>query len=241
LHVNKNRREAVVVELNTETDFVAQNEKFQLLLGDIVLAASRRSGDSLTVETLLQEPGTINTSRLSDTLADAVNSLRENIQLTRVSVFKSDFIIGSYMHQVVQQAQVPAEVLMGRIGCLVGIKPTGDTMDDDKRAKLESFANTMAMHCAAAFPKYLSPETVPAEALEAEKKLLKEQVALSGKGLDKADAIVAGRLKKFYEDNCLTMQTLLVTESQEPISKITKELGCECSGFLRYQVGEALS
>lgn len=231
--VSPDSKQAVIVELNTETDFVAQNEKFQVLLGDIVLAASKAP----TIDAVLQEEGQITKAKIADQIADAVNALRENIQLTRVQLLKGESFVGAYMHQAVKHERVPASVQIGRIGCLVGVKAKGDA----DPAKVGSFANTVAMHCAAAFPKYLNAETVPNDAIEAEKKILHDQIVLSGKNLDRAETIVTGRLKKFYEENCLTLQTLVVTEAQEPVAKAAAEASCEITGFLRFQVGEALS
>jgi len=234
LHVSSDSKQAVVVELNTETDFVAQTEKFQLLLGDIVLAAAKQP----TIEAVLQADGQIQKIKIADQIADAVNSLRENIQLTRISVLKADSFVGAYMHQTVTPDRVPKNVIIGRIGCVVAVKAKGESPNF---SQVGALANTVAMHCAAACPKYLSPETVPPDTVEAEKKILHEQVVLSGKNVDKADTIVAGRLKKFYEENCLNMQTLMVTDSQESVSEAAAEAECELTGFLRFQVGESLS
>jgi elongation factor Ts len=236
MYVNQEAKQAILVELNTETDFVAQNEKFQVLLGDIVLAVAKQPTNN--IDAVLQLQGQIQPIKIADQLADAVNSLRENIQLTRITVLKADTFVGSYMHQALTHERVPSNVLMGKIGCLVAVKAKGSSPDI---SIVSSFANTVAMHCAAAVPKYLSPETVPQEAVEAEKKILHEQVVLSGKNVDRADTIVAGRIKKFYEENCLNMQTLVVTENQESVSNAAAEADCELTGFLRFQVGEALS
>jgi len=234
LHVSSDSKRAVLVELNTETDFVAQNEKFQLLLGDIVLAAAKQP----TIDAVLQMDGQIQKTKIADQIADAVNSLRENIQLTRITVLEGDSFVGCYMHQGVAHDRIPKNVIIGRIGCLVAVRAKSDSPDV---SQVGAFANMVAMHCAAAFPKYLSPETIPPDAVEAERKILHEQVVLSGKNLDRADTIVAGRLKKFYEENCLNMQTLIVTENQESISKAAEEADCELTGFLRFQVGESLT
>lgn len=232
-----NKHEAVLVELSTETDFVAQNEKFRLLLGEIVLAAAS-SAATPTTESILQEEGRIQSVKIGDQLADAVNSLRENIQLSRISTLSGESFIGSYMHQAVKHDRLPDSVQIGRIGCLVAVKAKSASADP---TKIQAFANTVAMHCAAAFPKYLNKKSVPQDAMEAEKKLLHEQVVLSGKNLDRADKIVEGRLKKFYEDTCLDMQTLVVTDHPEIISVAAAEADCELTGFLRFQVGESIA
>jgi len=238
--VNTDKKWGVLVELNTETDFVAHNARFQCLLGDIVLAASKaQQPPTPTVESVLQANGEINGVRISDQIADCVNSLRENIQIARISTFRApeDGFVGSYMHQAVTHPRVPSHILLGRIGCLVGVKSTGE----GDLEKVQGFAKTVAMHCAASTPKYLNAESVPKEAVEEEKKILREQVIASGKNVDKIETIVTGRLKKFYDDNCLTLQTLLVTEDQTQVKVAAAEAGCELTGFLRFQVGEALS
>jgi elongation factor Ts len=230
LHVDSDSKQAVLVELNTETDFVAQNEKFQVLLGDMVLAAAQQP----TIEAVLQTQGQIQSIKIADQLADAVNSLRENIQLSRIKVLKAESFIGSYMHQAVEPKGVPPGVRIGRIGCVVAVR----ALPGAESSRVQNFAHTVAMHCAAALPRYLNAASVPPDILEAERKLLHEQVILSGKNVDRVDSIVTGRLKKFYEETCLNMQTLLVTENQESVSKAAAEAKCELTGFLRFEVGK---
>jgi len=222
----------VLAELNCETDFVAQNTTFHTLLRDIMLVAGKKDVCPQSIMTVSSELGK---GTIADQMGDAVNTLRENIQLARISVLQGTDALGAYMHQTVSEV---GPVRLGKIGCLVSSRHVLRVVPPHHT--LQAACNTIAMHAAAASPKYLGQESVPADVVRAEVNLLKEQATLSGKGPAHIDGIVAGRLRKFYEDMCLLNQKLLVTEGQELVSTFAKDHECDITGFVRFQVGEAL-
>jgi len=222
-------KKGILVELNCETDFVAQNQVFHSLLRDITLVAGH---GTLCPNQILSEKSQLGKGTIADHVSDAVNVLRENIQVSRIAALEGTHALGSYVHQGVF---TEGPVRLGKIGCLVA----GRSELAEAPTGLEEVLRTVAMHVAAASPRFLSPETVPPDVLEAETKLLREQVALTGNTAH-IDKVVAGRLKKFYDDSCLLNQKLLVTERQELVSTMAKENDCVITGFLRFQLGEAL-
>lgn len=222
--VNKESKVGVLIEVNSETDFVASNASFQELVkicaktiekqnpADVdALLAMKADGSDLTVAELLQEK---------------VLTIGENIKVRRFTRFEGDIV--TYIHGG------------GRIGVMV-------KFDTDVASKegFEEYGKDVAMQIAAINPPYLDKETVPAEALEEEKKVLTAQAMNEGKPQNIAEKIVMGRLKKFYKENCLVEQDF-VKNGDLTVNKYTAETAKKLGGsikivqFARYEKGEGL-
>jgi elongation factor Ts len=205
---------------------------FHKLLVDMVTVASTL--EAPCVDTLKAAPSQATKGTVGDHLADAVTSLRENIMFGRVgSLHASGNTLASYVHQKSSIENLPAGVSVGRIGCLVAMKGASEDVAE--------LGNKVAMHIAAAHPKYLSSADVPQPALDAEKAVLIEQAAGSGKPAAMIEKMIVGRLGKYYEQHCLLDQKFLVWDgagAPPKVSKVAESLETEVSAFVRIQVGE---
>lgn len=215
---------AVVVELNCETDFVAKTEPFQALLarlGDALLAADVSEGSTESVADL--DVGGISVSEL---LKESIASIGENIGLRRfVRIASAGGIVGSYVHAG------------GKIGVLVELAGAD--------SRHEELARSLAMQVAAAFPRYVRREEVPATELAGEREIFRQQALASGKPEKVLDRIVDGKVEKFFAETCLLEQEY-VRDSELRIDKLVakaaKETGAtlDVRRFARFQLGEGI-
>ncbi len=205
--------EGAMIELASETDFVAKNEQFQTLAGDIV---AHFAGSSATdVESLRAE-----TLKDGKTVEENVNDLAavigEKLELRRA--VKLDGQVATYLHK-------KASDLPPQVGVLV--QYTGSD---------EQAARGAAMQVAALRAKYLTREDVPAEAVEAERRVLEEKTRAEGKPEQAIAKIVEGRLNAFYADNVLLEQES-VREAKKSVKKVLDEAGVTLTGFAHFEVG----
>jgi elongation factor Ts len=207
---------AVIVEVNCETDFVAKNEEFQALIKDIAehVVASK----SQTVEEALANSFQGGVS-LDEYLKEKVAKIGEKISLRRFAVLEKpeNAVFGSYLH------------MGGKIGVAVVLTGTTD----------EALAKDVAMHIAAANPRYVSRDQVSEEEAEKEKEILKAQALNEGKPANIVEKMVVGRLNKFFEEICLNDQSF-VKDPDQKVGKLLKEKGAAAATFVRYEVGEGL-
>ncbi|MFC7685389.1 translation elongation factor Ts [Ureibacillus sp. GCM10028918] len=208
--------EAVILEVNAETDFVAKNEKFQVLvseLAQLILAAKPES-----VEAALELTNAEGV-KVADLISTAVATIGEKITLRRFEVkTKTDAdAFGSYLH------------MGGRIGVLVVLEGSTD----------ESAAKDVAMHIAAINPQYVSRDEVSEEEVDRERKVLTEQALNEGKPENIVAKMVEGRLGKFFEDVCLLDQTF-VKNSDQKVRDFVKSTGGNVTSFVRFAVGEGI-
>jgi len=245
---------AVAVEINSETDFVSRNELFQSVLSQITTNVADLVGPQPTSASLL--PNSLNMDAVkgakmgTETVADAVlglvTAIRENIQLRRVASLRVDHgVIGSYVHNAIETKE---STPMGRIGALVGLEVT--SFAPEKSEALQKLANQLAMHIVAANPKYLVREHVPAEVVQKEKDIVLEQVKGQNKPEKALQALVNGKLNKFYEEEVLLEQPFMISEGSDgkprTIKAVLEDLSKSLSdtvslaGFVRYQVGEGI-
>jgi elongation factor Ts len=217
-----------VVEVNSETDFVARNEEFQGFVRKVSAAAVAKAADH---DALLKTD--IGGKNVADTLTDLIAKIGENMavrRMAKVSVNKGAVV--GYMHN----AMAPN---LGKIGVLVALESEGD------KAQLEALGKQIAMHVAAAFPQYLSREDVDASAIERERDVLREQAKAEGKPADIVEKMLTGRLNKFYEEICLLEQKF-VMDGETKISKLlensAKDVGApvKLAGYARLQLGEGI-
>lgn len=208
------------VEVNAETDFVTQNEKFREFLKEIAQAAADSAKDSLPA--LMQAPSKADATLTWDQYrALVMQSLGENIQVKRLGIFHKgpDLSIGLYSHMGGKIAV--AVILAGGSG-------------------QEALARDIAMHVAAESPEYLRPEEVPAEVRAKEEEIARSQV--QGKPANIVDKIIEGKVKAFCDEVCLTCQkfvkdsTLTISQLLEKEGKrLNKELSIKA--FYRWKVG----
>lgn len=216
-----------VVELNAETDFVARNEDFQAFVQKVAEAAKSVN----TVEELAQAE--VDGKPIADKLTDLIATIGENMALRRMeSVSVESGAVVGYVHGALKDG-------LGKIGVLVALE--SDASDD----VLQALGKNIAMHVAAANPQFLDKDSVSEDVLERERAVLKEQAMASGKPAEIAEKMVEGRLRKFYEEICLTQQSFIMNPDQtvtEAIEAAAKDAGAkiELKGFVRYELGEGI-
>lgn len=208
--------EAVLLEVNAETDFVAKNDKFQVLVSS--LAETLLDFKPESVEAALE---LVNAEgvKVVDQISTAVATIGEKINLRRFEIkTKTDAdAYGSYLH------------MGGRIGVLVILEGSTD----------EEAAKDVAMHIAAINPKYVSRDEVSQDEVEHERKVLTEQALHEGKPENIVAKMVEGRLGKFFEEICLLDQTF-VKNSDQKVRDFVKTTGGNVTSFVRYAVGEGI-
>lgn len=207
--------EAIILEVNSETDFVAKNENFQSFvsqLTDIVLASK-----ATTVEEAMALP--TNEGTVSDLVANAVATIGEKLSFRRFQkMTKTDSeVFGTYSH------------MGGKIGSLVLLKGTD-----------QEVAKEVAMHVAAMNPSYLTSKDVPSDVLDREKEIMKEQLINEGKPADRVEQILVGKVNKYYEEVCLVNQIFIKAENKESVGKYVSDHGGEVLAMIRYEVGEGI-
>lgn len=206
--------DAVVVELNSETDFVAKNSEFKELLdkiGNTILDSKVETMD----DALNAKSGN---ETINELIVNATAKIGEKISLRRFEkVTKEDTqVFGSYLH------------MGGKISSLT-------VVDGDK----EDVARDVAMQAAAMRPLYINIESVPAEDLEHEKAVIKEQVINEGKKPEFADKIVEGRLRKFYEETVLEEQAF-IKDSNITVKTYLENNNSKLVKLVKYEVGEGM-
>jgi elongation factor Ts len=217
-----------LVEVNSETDFVARNDQFKEFVKNAAEIALQIDGD---LEKLLAKP--MGGASVQDELTGLIAKIGENMSVRRVAALAvKPGVVASYVHNATSPE-------LGKIGVLVGLKSEGDT------AKLAAFGKQLAMHIAAAAPLALTSEHLSAEVVERERNVQRELAKQSGKPDNLIDKMVEGRMRKFYEESVLLSQ-IFVIDGETPVSKavekLAKEIGkpVEVVGFVRFQVGEGI-
>jgi elongation factor Ts len=218
-----------VVEVNSETDFVARNDKFQgFVAGVAKLALESKDLPDLMARTLPADGKSV-----ADKLTDLIATIGENMSLRRMAaVSVGTGMVAAYVHN----ALAPG---LGKIGVLVGLESSGD------KAKLAALGKQLAMHVAAASPQALTAEAVDAAAVERERAILAEKAKASGKPDKVVGMMVEGGLRKFYEDVVLLEQTYVIdgeSKVKDVIEKAAKEMGApvKVAGFVRMALGEGI-
>jgi elongation factor Ts len=225
-----NDKAAALVEVNSETDFVARNPSFQEMVSEIATAGLGAKGDldKLTTATC----GKTETS-VADTLKAMIGSIGENMTLRRTAYLAADKgVVASYMHN-------QASPGLGKIGVIVALESTGDA------EALKTFGKQVAMHVAAANPQAIDTDSLDQELVERERAVLTEQAKESGKPAEVIAKMVEGRLRKFYEDVVLLQQPF-VHDPDNTVAKAmeaaAKEAGApiKITGFYRFALGEGI-
>ena len=210
--IENSGKDAVILEVNSETDFVARNEKFQELVRNLLKIASNINENDVYkfAEILKTTKCEKCNDVVSNIVANAVATIGENLQVRRGKTLHVDNgLIVSYIHTAVAQG-------LGKIGVLVALKSDAST------EQLEELGKGIAMHIAATKPEFLKESDVPATKLDSEKEIARELAKKAGKPENIVEKMVDGRIKKFYEENVLLNQAY-VMDNNKKISDLLKE------------------
>ncbi len=219
-----------LVEINSETDFVARNEDFQKLVRSVTELAPEANGDADRLQAM-QVPETGRS--VTDEITQAVATIGENINFRRTGVVEVDEgVVGSYVHSQLSPG-------LGKIGVVVGLKSAGD------KAELEALGKQLAMHIAAARPEAVSVDRLDPESVSRERAIYADQARASGKPENIIEKMVDGRMRKFYEEQVLLEQVFVVDTDlkvKQAIERVAEKTGSAIVvfDFLRFALGEGL-
>ncbi|MGI8943416.1 MAG: translation elongation factor Ts [Qipengyuania sp.] len=220
----------VAVEVNSETDFVAKNEKFQDFVRKVTqVALATRADDVEGLKTAAYPDG----GTVGDKLTDNIATIGENQQVRRLkTVAVSNGVVVPYMHNAVAPD-------LGKIGVLVALESQAGA------EVLEPLGKQLAMHIAAAFPQALDAESLDAEVIERERKIAAEKAAESGKPAEVQEKMVDGAVKKFAKENALLSQLFVMdnkTAISDVVAQAAKDAGHQIvlKDYVRFQLGEGI-
>ena len=223
-------KEAALVEVNSETDFVARNEKFQEMVRTVSVDALGAKGDFDKLAKAKFGSGKVS---VADHLKEMIGSIGENMTLRRSAYLGvKEGVVASYMHN----ALAPG---LGKIGVIVAFESKGDA------DTLKSFGKQVAMHIAAANPQAIDEASLDPAFVERERAVLTEQAKESGKPAPVIEKMVEGRLRKFYEEVVLLSQAFVHdpdTTVAKALAAAEKEAGApiKVTGFYRFALGEGI-
>ena len=212
-YISEDGKIGAVVEVNSETDFVAKNEEFRTFVMDV--AKQVVTNNPATVEELLAQPSlTVEGKTVNEVLIDKIATIGENMSIRRFARFESEGLVEKYIHGD------------GKIAVLVNMTNAN-----------KELAKDVCMQIAAAKPEFLNRESVPAERVEKEKEILKAQTMNEGKPEAIAEKIVMGRINKFYDEICLVDQEFVKDPSMK-VSQVLKD--AKVVEFARFEKGEGI-
>ncbi|MDX3929671.1 MAG: translation elongation factor Ts [Shinella sp.] len=221
---------AVVVEVNSETDFVARNDAFQDLVRGISNVALDTDGSVDAIGTATY-PAT--GKSVTDTIKDAIATIGENMSLRRAALLSvEDGVVATYVHNAVADG-------LGKLGVLVALKSTGD------KEALAAIGRQVAMHIAATNPLAIRAEEVDAAVAERERNVFIEQSRASGKPDSIIEKMVEGRMRKFFEEVALLSQAFVINPDLTvgaAVKEAEKTVGApiEVTGMARLLLGEGV-
>ncbi|MEE2970046.1 MAG: translation elongation factor Ts [Pseudomonadota bacterium] len=217
------------IEVNAETDFVARNDDFQALAGNIADVALDVGGDVDAVNAAAYPDG----GTVSTAITELVATIGENMGLRRTATIEVGAgIVASYIHGAINPG-------LGRIGVLVGLESGGD------QGKLSELGHQLSMHIAAANPQCVAIENVDAAELDREREVLADQARDSGKPEEIVQKMVDGRLRKYYEETVL-LEQVFVVDGETKIAKVLENAANDVgapvavTGFVRFALGEGI-
>jgi len=223
-------KQAALVEVNSETDFVARNQKFQEMVSAIAAAALKTKGD---VDKLASAKYGSGKATVADTIKEMIGSIGENMTLRRAAhLSAAKGVVASYMHNTIAPG-------LGKIGVIVALESAGNA------EQLKSFGRQIAMHIAAANPQAVAVDSLDKAVIERERAVLTEQAKESGKPAPVIEKMVEGRLRKFYEEVVLLAQAFVhdpETTVAKAVADAEKSAGApiKITGFYRYALGEGI-
>mgnify|MGYP005797656147 FL=1 len=214
-YISEDGKVGAIVEVNSETDFVAKNEEFKTFVKNVAKQVVEKNPRD--VEDLLNQEATFEAGKtVNEALVGKIATIGENLSIRRFARFESKGLLESYIHGD------------GKIAVLINM-----TKGDKELAK------DLCMQIAAARPEYLNEQSVPAERVEKEKEILKVQTMNEGKPEAIAEKIVQGRIRKFFEEICLVDQ-VFVKDSNMKVSELLKQKDAEVVEFARFEKGEGI-
>ena len=214
-YISEDGKVGAIVEVNSETDFVAKNEEFKTFVKNVAKQVVEKNPKD--VEDLLNQEATFEAGKtVNEALVGKIATIGENLSIRRFARFESNGLLESYIHGD------------GKIAVLI------DMAKGDKEV-----AKDLCMQIAAARPEYLNEQSVPAERVEKEKEILKVQTMNEGKPEAIAEKIVQGRIRKFFEEICLVDQ-VFVKDSNMKVSELLKQKDAEVVEFARFEKGEGI-
>jgi len=211
---------AVVLEVNSETDFVSKNDSFTGFVGSLADFILREKPADIDTLKAMSFEGDLT---VEQTLSQLIATIGENMSIRRFKLIEvGSGVTAAYVHGA------------GKIGVLVGI--SGEASD-----KLNEFARGVAMHVAAANPQFINRDDVSVEAIERERAVLSERAAASGKPEAIIDKIVTGQMGKFYSEVCLVEQDFVMDSDLKVGNALEKIQGdAEITSIARFQLGEGI-
>ena len=214
-YIAEDGKVGAIVEVNSETDFVAKNEEFKTFVKNVAKQVVEKNPKD--VEELLNQEATFEAGKtVNEALVGKIATIGENLSIRRFARFESKGLLESYIHGD------------GKIAVLINMAK-GD----------KEVAKDLCMQIAAARPEYLNEQSVPAERVEKEKEILKVQTMNEGKPEAIAEKIVQGRIRKFFEEICLVDQ-VFVKDSNMKVSELLKQKDAEVVEFARFEKGEGI-
>ena len=218
-----------VVEVNSETDFVAKNDIFQAYVEDAAKIALTTNGDVEAMKNVAE-----NGKTFGERLTDMIARIGENMNLRRAKVISvNNGLVCSYVHNAARDG-------LGKIGVLVALESNAAD-----KAKLADLGKHIAMHIAATAPIALNIAGVPSEAVEHEKSIFAEQAAASGKPANIIEKMIEGRIRKFYEEVVLEEQAYIMDPDKKVkavVADAAKELGADVklADYAFFKLGDGL-
>lgn len=230
--ININNNKASIVEVNSETDFVARNEQFQNFVNKVAQSALNIKNSENYVEDLKSQ--IVDGKKIGDELVDKIAAIGENLQIRRgrTIALNGNGEIVSYIHSAIAPN-------LGKIGVLVALK------SEANKEKLNELGKQICMHIAASKPEFICRDDVPTDRLQRERDICTEQSKASGKPANIIEKMVEGRIRKFYEEICL-MDQAFIMEPDKKISDILKsfekENGCkvEIQEYVLFVLGSGI-
>ncbi|CCU79271.1 Translation elongation factor Ts [Halanaerobium saccharolyticum subsp. saccharolyticum DSM 6643] len=219
LNISDDRKKGILVEVNSETDFVAKNDQFQTLVSDI--SDHLMQSEAEEVEAVENEKWFKDESQtVNDVIKASIASIGENINLRRFKRVETDGYLFGYIH------------MGGKIGVLV------EYANEFNEEKAQT-AKDIAMHIAAINPEFLDRASVDSTSIEKEKKIYREQMLNEGKPEHILDQIIEGKINKYYTQVCLLEQPFVRNDDQT-VSEILEENDMEVKQFTRFEIGEGI-
>ena len=214
-YISEDGKVGAIVEVNSETDFVAKNEEFKTFVMNVAKQVVEKNPKD--VEELLNQEAIFEAGKtVNEALVGKIATIGENLSIRRFARFESKGLLESYIHGD------------GKIAVLINMAK-GD----------KEVAKDLCMQIAAARPEYLNEQAVPEERVEKEKEILKVQTMNEGKPEAIAEKIVQGRIGKFFSEICLVDQAF-VKDSNKKVSQVLKENDAEVVEFARFEKGEGI-
>ena len=213
--ISEDGKTGAIIEVNSETDFVAKNEEFKTFVENVANQVLKTNPKD--VEELLAQPAMFEEGKtVQESLVGKIATIGENLTIRRFARFESEGLVEKYIHGD------------GKIAVLVNMKKGDSTVAKD-----------ICMQIAAARPEYVRREEAPEERVAKEMEILKVQTMNEGKPEAIAEKIVQGRIGKFYEEICLVDQAF-VKDPNMKISELLKQKDAEVAEFARFEKGEGI-